>query len=124
MNGLVALLTDDQGLAAAGSHPLDPGRFLALSWSVQIRQLADVVDLTGPLGPTELAFLSQKALHHLTPNTENLLGVVVEDGVLLPAKLDAPEACDQWLLLRTAIDDDLQHLLRAVRDSTVFRYFR
>jgi hypothetical protein len=50
MNGLVALLTDDQGLATACSHPLDPGRFLAPSWSIQVRQLADVVDLTGPHG--------------------------------------------------------------------------
>jgi len=116
MNGLVALLADDQGLAAACSHPLDPGRFLALSGSVQVRQLVDVVDLTGPLGTTELAFLSQKALHHLAPNTEYLLGVVVEDGAFLPAKLNTPEACDQWFLLRTAIDDDLQHLLRAVRN--------
>jgi hypothetical protein len=111
MNGLVALLTDNQSLAAACSHPLDPGRFLTLAWSVQIRELADVVNLTGPL-----AFLSQKALHHLAPNTENLLGVVVEDGVFLPAKLDAPEACHQRLLLRSTIDDHLQHLLRAVRD--------
>src|SRR5438045_5350033 len=116
MNDLVALLTDDQGLAAACSHPLDPGRLLALSWSVQVRQLVDVVDLTGPLGPTELAFLSQKALHHLAPSTEYFLGVVVEDGVLLPAKLDAPEACHQRLLLRSTIDDNLQHLLRAVRN--------
>jgi len=52
MNGLVALLTDYQGLAAACSHPLDPRRLLTLSWSVQVRQLADVVDLTGPHGPT------------------------------------------------------------------------
>jgi len=116
MNGLVALLTDNQGLAAACSHPLDPGRLLPLSWSVQIRQLADVVYLTGPHGPTELAFLSQKALHHLAPTIEDFLGVVVEDGVFLPAKLDVPEACDQRLLFRTAIDDHLQRLLRAVRN--------
>jgi len=77
MNGLVALLTDDQSLAAARSHPLDPGRFLALSRSIQIGKLADVVDLTGPLGPTELAFLSQKALHHLTSSTENFLIVTL-----------------------------------------------
>ena len=116
MNGLVAPLTDDQGLAAACRHPLDPGRLLALTRSVQIRQLVDVVDLTGPLGATQFASLSQKALHHLAPSTEDLLGVVVEEGVLLPAQLNAPEACDQRPLLRTAIDDHLQHLLRAVRD--------
>jgi hypothetical protein len=45
----------------------------------------DVVDLTGPLGTTQFAFLSQKAVHHLAPNTEDFLGVVVEDGVLPPA---------------------------------------
>ena len=55
-------------------------------------------------------------MHHLAPNTEYFLGVVVEDGVLLPAKLDAPEACHQRFLLRSTIDDYLQHLLRAVRD--------
>src|SRR5262249_53333961 len=92
MNGLVAPSADDQGLAAARRHPLDPGRLLVLAWSVQIRQLVDVVNLTGPLGATQLAFLSQKALHHLTPNTEDFLGMVVEDGVLLSAQLDAPEA--------------------------------
>ena len=54
---------------------------------------------------TELAFLSQKALHHLAPNTEYLLGVVVEDRAVLPAKLNTPEACDQWFLLWTAIDE-------------------
>lgn len=83
---------------------------------VQICQLVDVVDLTASFGTTQFAFLSQKALHHLAPNAVDLLGVLVEDGVLPPAKLNAPEACDQWLLLRTAIDDHLQHLLRAVRD--------
>ena len=62
MNRLVAPLTDDQGLAAAGRHDLDPGRLLPLSWSVQISQLADVVDLTASLGAAQFAFLSQKAL--------------------------------------------------------------
>jgi len=52
MNGLVTLLTDNQGLAAARGHPLDPGRLLALSRSVQVRQLVDVVDLTGLLDTT------------------------------------------------------------------------
>ena len=62
VNGLVALLADNQGLAVARRHPLDPGRLFALAWSVQVRQPVDVVNLTGPLGTTQLAFLSQKAL--------------------------------------------------------------
>ena len=52
MNGLVTLLTDNQGLAAARGHPLDPGRLLAPSRSVQVRQLVEVVDLTGLLDTT------------------------------------------------------------------------
>ena len=39
MNGLVALLTDDQGLAATSRHQIDPRSLLPLSWSVQIGQL-------------------------------------------------------------------------------------
>ena len=74
MNDLVALLADDQGLAAACSHPLDPRRFLALSWSVQVRQLVDVVDLTGLLGPTELAFLSHSSAT-FADNSQDRFGV-------------------------------------------------
>ena len=65
MNGLVALLTDDQGLAAASRHEFDPGRFLSLSWSVQIGQLANVMDLTASLGAAQFAFLSG----HMPPPT-------------------------------------------------------
>jgi len=99
MNGLVALLADDQGLAAACSHPLDPGRFLALSGSVQVRQLVDVVDLTGPLGTTELAFLSQKALHHLAPNT-----------VRLPRSLMTPKTVSAFRISRTLTSGSSDHL--------------
>ena len=38
--------TDHQRLAAACGHPLDPERFFTPAWLVQIRQLADVVNLT------------------------------------------------------------------------------
>src|SRR5262245_64968654 len=116
MNGFMARLADYQRLAAAGSHPLDPERLSAPARSVQISQLTDVVDLKRSLlRPAQLAVLSQKALHHLAPNAEHLPGFVVEDGALLPAQFDAPETGYQWLLLRTAIDNNFQHLLGAVR---------
>src|SRR5262245_27624920 len=115
MNGLVAFLANYQRLAAACGHPLDPERLRAPAWLVQIRQLADVVNLTVPFRPAELAALRQKALHHLAPNAEHLPGFVIEDGALLPAQFDAPETGYQWLLLRTAIDNNFQHLLGAVR---------
>src|SRR5205809_998391 len=106
MNGLMAGLANDQRLAAARRHPLDPERFFALAWSVQIRQLADVVNLTVPFCPAQLALLRQKTLHHLAPNAEDLRGLIVEDGAFLPTQFDASETGYQWLLLCTAFDDD------------------
>src|SRR5437773_9713311 len=41
-----------------------------------------------------------------------LLGVVVEDGVFLRAKLDAPEACHDRLVLRSTMEGLLHHLFR------------
>ncbi|MCL6506676.1 MAG: hypothetical protein K6T59_06600 [Bryobacteraceae bacterium] len=45
----MASLADKQCLTAAYCHPLAPERFSALSCSVQIRQLAEFVDLKRPL---------------------------------------------------------------------------
>src|SRR5437879_5683884 len=95
MNDLVAFLADHQCLAVTCGHPLDPERFFTPAWLVQIRKLADVVNLTVPFCPAELTLLSQKALHHLTPNAEHLLGLIVEDGAFLPAQFDTPKPCDQ-----------------------------
>src|SRR5262249_30850509 len=114
MDDFVTRSTDDQCLAAAGGHPLDPGWFLTLAWPVQIRQFANVVDLAGPLYAAQLAFLGQQTLHHIAPTADHLLGLVVEDGVFLPAEFDAPEAGYQSLLLPTTFDGHLQHLLGAV----------
>jgi hypothetical protein len=116
MNVLVASLANNQRLAAARCHPLDPERFFALSRSVQISQLADVVDLKRSLlRLAQLAFLSQKTLHDLaTKTTVHHLGLVFERGVLLPSQFDAPEYRYQWFLLLAPVDDDSQHLLGAV----------
>jgi hypothetical protein len=37
MNGFMARLANNQRLAVAGRHPLDPERFVAPAWLVQIR---------------------------------------------------------------------------------------
>ena len=61
----MASLADNQRLAAAGCHPLDPERFVALPRSVQISQFANVMDLKRSLVRfAYLAFLGQKALHN------------------------------------------------------------
>lgn len=116
MDVLVASLADDQRLAAARCHPLDPERFFALPRSVQISQLANVVDLKWSLlRLAQLAFLSQKALHDFAAKTAvHHLGLVFERCVLLSSQFDAPKHCYQWFLLLTPVDDDNQHLLGAV----------
>jgi hypothetical protein len=91
MNGLVAGLANDQRLAATRRHPLDPERFVAPVGSVQIRQLADVMNLATPFGPAQLAFLPQETLHHLAPNAKDLPRLLVEDSAFLPTQFDAPE---------------------------------
>jgi hypothetical protein len=88
MDVLVASLADDQRLAAARCHPLDPERFFALPRSAQISQLANVVDLKRSLLRfAHLAFLSQKALHDFATKTAvHHLGLVFERCVLLPSQ--------------------------------------
>jgi hypothetical protein len=71
MNGLMAWLANDQRLAAAGRHPLDPERLFAPAWLVQISQFVDVVNLTVPFCPTQLALPRQKALRHTFVNSDN-----------------------------------------------------
>src|SRR5262245_10342849 len=106
MNGLVALLANHQRLAAACCHPLDPERLFVPAWLVQVSQLADVVNLTVPSCPAQLAFLRQQALHYLAPDAEHLLGSVVEEDVFLPPQFGAPKTRYQRLLLPTAFDED------------------
>ena len=71
MDVLVASLADNQCLATARCHPLDPERFVTLAWSVQISQPANVVDLERSfLRFTQLAFLSQKTLPGVAPSRQ------------------------------------------------------
>ena len=63
MDVLVAPVTDNQGLATARGHSLDPCRSLCLSRSIQIRETADVVNLEGSIfRAAVLACLCKEAL--------------------------------------------------------------
>jgi len=57
MNLLVALLADDQGLATACGHSLNPEWFLFLSWPIQIYELPDVVDFAVFLRLTQFTLI-------------------------------------------------------------------
>jgi hypothetical protein len=91
MNNLVTCSADDQSFASASGHPSDPRRFFALPWSVQVGEFTDMVNFTVLRAATQLAYLCQKALHHLTATIEYGFGVIVEDGVFLPSQLNASE---------------------------------
>jgi hypothetical protein len=61
MDGHVTRVADDQGLALASRHPLDPLRLLRLSRSVQVTELADVVDLDADARAAQLALVGEES---------------------------------------------------------------
>src|SRR3954466_339711 len=93
MDVLVAAVADDQGLAPACSHPLDPQRPFAASRPVQISEAADVVDLERPiLGAPGLASRREEALDDLASAAAvNRWRAVAHDHVPLPCQRDATE---------------------------------
>src|SRR3954462_4182530 len=93
MDVLVAAVADDQGLALACSHPLDPQRPFPASRPVQISEAADVVDLERPiLGAAVLASLREEALTDLASAAAvNRWRAVAQDHVPLPYQRDAAE---------------------------------
>ena len=83
MNGLVTVTTNHQGFPVACRHPFSPERFFFAPESVQISQLADVVNLAVLLRSTQLTFLGEKALYKFRSTTEDRLWLVIEYGLLL-----------------------------------------
>ncbi len=56
-------VTDDEGLAVAGCHHFDPGRFLLPSRSTQVLQRSDMVHFYGFGGTAQFASSSLEPLH-------------------------------------------------------------
>jgi len=94
MNGLVAVLADNEGLAVAGGQPLPPEGFLPAPWLVQVREFPDLGPLAGRRGSAKFADCCQQALHDLASLVEHRFGVVVEASVFLPTSLYAPKPRD------------------------------
>jgi hypothetical protein len=115
MDVLMAPVADDQGLAAARGHPLDPQRSLPASGPIQIGETADVMDLEGPfLGAAVLAFLREEALDDLAANAAvDCWRAVAQDRVLLPCQRDAAEHGHEWLLALAPLPCDDQGRLGA-----------
>src|SRR3954451_14744336 len=93
MDVLVAAVADDQGLALACSHPLDPQRPFASSRPVQISEAAGVGVLERPtLGAAVLESLREQAFDVLAPAAAvNRWRAVAQDHVPLPCQRDAAE---------------------------------
>src|SRR5712692_5815843 len=106
MNGLMAVLADDQGFAVARGHPSHPQGFLPPAWAVQVREFAHLVHLAVLRSSAQLA-----PLRHLTPTVEDLDRMVVEVGVFLPAQFKAPKPRYPWLSVPVLTDRDFQHFV-------------
>ena len=63
----MARAANDQGLALASNHRLDPGRLFGLSSTLQVLQRPDVVDLDMLVRAAELAFVRQQSLLQVRP---------------------------------------------------------
>src|SRR3954466_11409122 len=115
MDVLVAAVADDQGLAPACGHPLDPQRPFPASRPVQIREAADVVDLERPiLGAAVLASLREEALDDLASAAAvNRWRAVAQDHVPLPCQRDAAERGYERPLALASLPGDHQGRLGA-----------
>jgi hypothetical protein len=114
MDRLVAPLAGHQGLAPTRGHASDPEGFLPSPWFAQVSELADVVNFAVLHGSTQFACLGKKVLDHLAAMAVHLLRLIVEDGLLLPSKLDAAKPCHQWCLSVVSGVSGFQHLEGAV----------
>lgn len=58
MNFRMTLLADDESFATACGHAFDPGRFFAAPGSIQVSELADMVNFTVAFCAAQFASLS------------------------------------------------------------------
>lgn len=124
MDLLVVLLAGHQGLTPTGCHPSDPEGFLHPPWLAQVSEFADVVNFAVPRCSTPFATLGEKALDHLAPMAVHLLRLIVEDGLLVPSKLDAAKQCHQCFFPATPCVSGFQHPEGAVGRWHRRLYFR
>ncbi len=84
----MAPAADDQGLALAGRHPLNPWGSASASRPVKIGETADVMDLERSfLGAAKLTFPREEALDDLTASAVvDRWRLVAQDRILLPCQ--------------------------------------
>jgi hypothetical protein len=83
----MAVVTDDEGLPLLRSHSIDPCRFSTRWVSIQIRELADVVNLYRPFLSTKFTASGEKPLDDFAPDTpDRLRWAVINLGPFVPAQ--------------------------------------
>ena len=101
---------DDQGLATAGSHHLDPVRFLSPPLAQDIGQASDVVYLDLFLRAAKLAGIGQEPFEQFRPVVPDVGRRVIEGCVESPYEGDVAPLCEKWLLAFVAFDRDARTL--------------
>src|SRR5262249_47640652 len=117
---VMASLADNQRFPPSCRHDLRPARLRSSPRLVDVRQLADVVDLDGSWLTAKLACFSQQALNDFRAVVAGGEPCLLEVEVARahpfgnPLKRPTAERSYQWFLVRS-IDDDLKHLV--VKDT-------
>src|ERR1043166_9659366 len=89
----MALPTENQGVASARRHFLDPHRLFTPSMYFEISQFADMMYLDLLLAATKFTRLCKKALEQFHPlRASPCENTVFEDGRFSPSKRKAAEA--------------------------------
>lgn len=89
MDSLLTHEADDQGLAVAGRHHLDPVGLFSSPLSLEVGQAPDVVYLHVHPRATQLACVRQEPFQQFRPLVPVHRWLVVEDCVFLPSQGNA-----------------------------------
>ena len=84
MDGDVALVAGNQGLAMACGHFLHPGRDRFPPMLLEVLQMAHMVDLHAVVRAAQLACVRQQSFKYFRPGIPGMWGVVIEDGIHPP----------------------------------------
>ena len=89
MDGDVAIVAGDQGLAMACGHLLDPGRDRFPRMLLEVLQVAHVMDLHTVMRAAQLARIRQQPFKYFRPGIPVMRGMVIEDSIDLPSERNA-----------------------------------
>src|SRR5205085_765046 len=106
VDGLMASPASDQRFTSSCRHQAEPGRNLPALVTIEVGQLAQVVDLNTDRAATQLARVSLESFEQLRAfGVRDARPLIGEDGIFSASDRKAPELSYQRLLPRLALDD-------------------